>query len=705
MFTSFLLSLTLYATVHETKATTTEFEYPVAERGSVVELIHGVEVQDPYRWLESDVRENTEVRDWVTAENILTRTYLDSIDVLPQIKESLTRAWNYPKHGSPFHRGDMWFQSRNTGLQNHSVIYYGNSPKDIHDVLLDPNTFSEDGTKALSTYSPSPEGTYLTWGISDAGSDWAVWYTKNLETGEQLPDVLRDIKNDSPSWLPDESGFYYSRYPHSDSEGHIETTDGSELWFHTVGTKQSEDTLIWSDALHPDYFYGASVTKDGGWLVISVQEGTSSNNALLIKGPTEDTLRWLVPTFDASTTLVGGIGDTLWFKTDRNAPKGKIISVNLGEETPTWIEVIPEQNDILRGADIAGGKITATWLQDASSKASVHSLNGKELYSVNMPGLGTAGGFSGHNEDSIVYWSFSSYNQPPSIYTLELDSGETTLFWKADVPIDLSDIVVRREFVTSTDNKQVPLFIVSHKDTILDGNNPVLLYGYGGFDIPILPYFSPSRATWINMGGIYAVGCIRGGSEYGREWHEGGMLLHKQQVFDDFISCGEWLIEHGWTQQSKLGIQGGSNGGLLVGACLTQRPDLFGACLPAVGVLDMIRFPLFTVGWAWTSDYGDPADKTMFHYLLEYSPYHNVKKGICYPPTMVTTGDTDDRVVPGHSFKFAAELQYAQSCNNPVLIRIETRAGHGAGKPMSLRIEEAADVYAFLYKNLGMTSR
>ncbi len=681
---------------------TTDFEYPESFRTDFSETIHGIEVQDPYRWLEEDVRVSAKVRTWVTAENTLTRSYLDSIKILPSIREELLKAWNYPKQSQPFHRGEKWFQSRNSGLQNHSVIYTGTSPTSINEVLLDPNTFSEDGTRALSTYSPSPEGTYLTWGISNAGSDWAIWYTKNLNTGEHLSDVLNDIKNDSPAWLPDESGFYYSRYPHSDSEGHVETTDNPELWFHKIGTDQSEDKLVWADPVNPHRYYGASVTKDGGWLVVSVSEGTSSNNALLIKGPQEDFLRWLVPTFDASISLIGGIGDKLWFVTDRNAPKGKIISVNLSEETPTWTEIIPQQSDILRGADVVGGKITTTWLEDASTKASVYSLQGAKLYTITMPGIGTAYGFSGQNEDETVYWSFSSYNQPPTIFSLQLETGKTELFSKTLFPIDLSEVVVQRSFVTSTDGKEIPLFLVSHQDTKLDGNNPVLLYGYGGFDIPILPYFSPSRATWINMGGIYAVACIRGGSEYGRDWHEGGMLFNKQQCFDDFIACSEWLIENKWTTTAKLGIQGGSNGGLLVGACMTQRPELFGACLPAVGVLDMIRFPLFTVGWGWTSDYGSPDDPEMCKYLLGYSPYHNVKTGTCYPPTMVTTGDTDDRVVPSHSFKFAAQLQYVQQCNNPVLIRIETRAGHGAGKPTMLRIEEAADVYAFLYKNLGM---
>ena len=677
-------------------------QYPETSRETVTETMHGVEVADPYRWLEQDVRESNDVRSWVTAENEVTRAYLDSIPILPTIKDKLTKAWNYEKQGLPFHRGSRWFQSRNSGLQDHSVIYTGTSPTSINEVLLDPNTFSKDGTKALSTYSPSPEGTYLVWGISDAGSDWATWHAKDLTTGKILQEVMKDIKNASPSWLPDESGYYYSRYPHSNSEGHIETTDGSELWFHAIGTDQAKDQLVWSDSEHPDRFYGASVTKDGGWLVVHVSEGTSSNNALLIKSPKEEKLQWLVSDFEAEVSLVGGIGNQLWFKTDRDAPNGKIISVDLSNNTPIWSGIIPEQQNILRGADLVGGDITCTWLEDAASKATVHNLQGKLLYEVAMPGIGTASGFSGTNKDTSVYWSYSSYNQPPSIYMLDLETESTSLFWKTDVPIDLSNISVERAFITSTDGERVPIFIVASKDTLLNSNNPVLQYGYGGFDIAILPGFSASRATWIEMGGVLVVSCIRGGSEYGRVWHEGGMLQNKQQCFDDFIACSEWLVENKWTTTSKLAIQGGSNGGLLVGACMTQRPDLYGACLPAVGVLDMLRFPLFTVGWAWTSDYGDPKDSEMFKHLYGYSPYHNIKMGTCYPPTLITTGDTDDRVVPAHSFKFAAELQNAQSCDNPALIRIETRAGHGAGKPTHLRIDEAADVYAFLWKSLGM---
>jgi prolyl oligopeptidase len=668
----------------------------------VVNILHGVEVADPYRWLEEDVRESDAVRTWVEEENIITRDYLDSIPELDDIRQRLTNAWNYQKNGFPYHRGDRWFQSRNTGLQNHSVIYTGDSEKSLDQVLLDPNTFSEDGTIAISMFSPSPNGSFLAWGTSDAGSDWSVWKIRSLKNKRLYPEVLRHIKNTSPAWLPDESGFYYTRFPDSSSDGHIDTTTGSQIWFHSLGTEQEDDKRIWSDPENPERYYGPSVTKDGGWFVVTVNEGTSSDNALLVQGPNEDELRWLVPTFDAAVELIGGIGGKLWFKTDRDAPNGKIVSVDLTVENPTWTDVIQEGKNILRSADIVGGRITAKWLEDASTIATVHDLEGNLLYEVQLPGLGTASGFSGDNDDTTVYWSFTSYNQPPSIYSLDLLSGETSLFWNADVPIDLSEVVVKRVFVDTSDGERIPLFLTYHKDRKLDGNNPVLLYGYGGFDISILPYFSASRATWIEMGGVLAVACLRGGAEYGRRWHESGMLKNKQNVFDDFISCGEWLIENNWTRPSKLGIQGGSNGGLLVGACMTQRPDLFGACLPAVGVMDMLRFHLFTVGWGWTSDYGSPDDPEMFPYLRSYSPYHNISKGACYPPTLVTTGDTDDRVVPAHSFKFAAALQHAQSCDNPVMIRIETRAGHGAGKPTQLRIDETADIYAFLYHTLGM---
>ena len=400
-------------------------------------------------------------------------------------------------------------------------------------------------------------------------------------------------------------------------------------------------------------------------------------------------------------SFIGEIGNRLWFKTNRDAPNGKIISINPLEDS-AWTEVLPEREDILRSADIVGGKMTVAWLQDAASKVTVHDVTGKELYTVKLPGFGTASGFGGKNDQTIVYWTYSSFDQPISIHKLNLDTQDTTKTWEAEVPIDLDNLTVSRVFVTSTDGAKVPMFLTHNKDVKLDNNNPILQYGYGGFDSAMLPRFSPARAIWVSMGGVYASTCIRGGSEYGRTWHEAGMHEKKQQVFDDFIACSEWLVKNGWSKPSKIGIQGGSNGGLLVGACMTQRPDLFGACLPAVGVMDMLRFHLFTVGWAWTSEYGSPDDPEMFPHILKYSPLHNLRKGVCYPPTLVTTGDTDDRVVPAHSFKFAAELQHDQGCDNPVLIRIETRAGHGAGKPMHLWIDEAADIYAFLYKNLGM---
>ncbi len=676
-------------------------QYPETQRGDTVDVLHGVEVSDPYRWLEDDVRKNNEVKGWVEAQNEVTSAYLDAIPVRDEIKQALTESFNFPRQSAPFERGPYWFQSRNSGLQNHSVVYYGTTEDDIKNVLIDPNTFSEDGTKALSTWSVSPEGSFLVWGVSDAGSDWKTWRVRSLKNKRLYPEVLSDIKFSRPAWLPDESGFYYTRFVNHDGTELVEVTEGSQIWFHKLGTDQSEDSFIYYDNENPHHYYGPTVTEENGWLIVSVNKGTDANNGVLIKGPNETELRWLDDKFDAEMSFIGEIGNRLWFKTNRDAPNGKIISINPLEDS-AWTEVLPEREDILRSADIVGGKMTATWLQDAASKVTVHDVTGKEHYTVKLPGFGTASGFGGKNDQTTVYWTYSSFDQPISIHKLNLDTQDTTKTWEAEVPIDLDNLTVSRVFVTSTDGAKVPMFLTHNKDVKLDNNNPVLQYGYGGFDSAMLPRFSPARAIWVSMGGVYASTCIRGGSEYGRTWHEAGMHEKKQQVFDDFIACSEWLVKNGWSKPSKIGIQGGSNGGLLVGACMTQRPDLFGACLPAVGVMDMLRFHLFTVGWAWTSEYGSPDDPEMFPHILKYSPLHNLRKGVCYPPTLVTTGDTDDRVVPGHSFKFAAELQHDQGCDNPVLIRIETRAGHGAGKPMHLWIDEAADIYAFLYKNLGM---
>ena len=676
-------------------------QYPEAQRGDTVDVLHGVKVNDPYRWLEDDVRKNEEVKAWVDAQNEVTSAYLNAIPVRAEIKQALTDSFNFPRQSAPFERGPYWFQSRNTGLQNHSVIYYGTSEDDINNVLVDPNTFSEDGTKALSTWSISPDGSFLVWGVSDAGSDWKTFRVRSLLNKRLYPDVLTDIKFSRPAWLPDESGFYYTRFVNNDGTELVEVTEGSQIWFHELGTDQSEDTFVYYDKENPHHYYGPTVTEENGWLVVSVNKGTDANNGVLIKGPDETELRWLDDKFDAEMSFVGAIGDKLWFQTNRDAPNGKIISIDPTKDSE-WAVVLPERKDILRSADIVGGKMAVTWLQDAASKVTIHEVTGEELYTVNLPGFGTAAGFGGKNNQHEVYWTYSSFDQPISIHKLNLDTEETKQVWEAEVPIDLDNLTVSRIFVTSTDGAKVPMFLTHNKDVKLDNNNPVLQYGYGGFDIAMLPRFSPARAIWVSMGGVYASTCIRGGSEYGRTWHEAGMHENKQQVFDDFIACSEWLVKNGWSKPSKIGIQGGSNGGLLVGACMTQRPDLFGACLPAVGVMDMLRFHLFTVGWAWTSEFGSPDDPEMFQHILKYSPLHNLKKGVCYPPTLVTTGDTDDRVVPGHSFKFAAELQHDQGCDNPVLIRIETRAGHGAGKPMHLWIDETADIYAFLYKNLGM---
>ncbi|MDP6601528.1 MAG: prolyl oligopeptidase family serine peptidase [Phycisphaerales bacterium] len=676
-------------------------QYPPAPRGEVVEDINGMSVADPYRWLEADVRESESVKEWVDAENAITANWLEAVPQRAGIRDRLEEVWDYERAGLPVHRGSRWFQTRNSGLQNHSVLYEGQAADACDRVLLDPNTWSEDGTIALSGWSPSPKGRFLAWGQSSAGSDWDTWFVTDLETGEQFSDTLHWIKFGSPAWLADESGFYYTRFPKAEDEGHIAQTLNNQVWLHRIGSPQSEDTQVWFDAAFPKRYYGATVTEDGRWLVIEVSQGTSAGNALLYaRANAADTPRWLIPSFDAKYSLIGSQGNTLFFLTDDGAAAGRIMAVEVGGKEVVWREVIAERKDILDGGDIVGGSIAVAWMQDAAAAATIHDLDGQERFRVQLPGLGSIGGFGGRDTDKTFYFSFSSYDTPPSILTCDLATGATSEWWRTSVPINTDDFEVRRVFVQSTDGARVPMFITARSGTVLDGSNPVLLYGYGGFDIAIRPGFSVTRSVWLELGGVLAVANIRGGSEYGRTWHEEGMFERKQQVFDDFIACGEWLIKEGWTSTNRLAIQGGSNGGLLVGACMTQRPDLFAAALPQVGVLDMLRFHLFTLGWGWTSEYGDPEDPKMTATLLAYSPYHNVHPGTAYPATMITTGDTDDRVVPAHSFKFAAALQHAQAGDAPILIRIETRAGHGAGTPTHLRLDKAADTLAFLSRVL-----
>jgi len=678
--------------------------YPEAPRGDVVETMHGVEVADPYRWLEDP--DAPESRRWIEAQNAITFAYLEEIPDRPAIQDRLTEMWDYEKYGTPFKEGGRYFYTYNDGLQNQSVLYVMDSLDGEPRLLLDPNKLSEDGTVAVTGYSVSPDGELLAYAISDGGSDWREWRIRDIDTGEDLSDRIEWSKFSGASWSGDSDGFYYSRYDEPE-EG--EALQGAnyyqKLYYHRVGTPQSEDRLVYERPDRKEWGFGGQVTDDGRFLVINVWKGTDRRNRVFYKrldSPGAEVVE-LLNDFDASYNFIDNVGETFYFQTDLDAPRGRVIAIDLDRpERDAWTEVIAEDRDTLRGVDIVGDAFTASYLHDASTKVRLYELDGALRREVDLPGIGSAGGFSGEQGDAETFYSFSSFTTPSTIYRYDVVTGESEVFRAPAIDVDSDDYVTRQVFYNSKDGTRIPMFITHKRGLRRDGENPTLLYGYGGFNIPLTPSFSVSNLVWLEMGGIYAVPNLRGGGEYGEEWHKAGMKLEKQNVFDDFIAAAEWLIANRYTSTPKLAIRGRSNGGLLVGACMTQRPDLFGACLPGVGVLDMLRFHKFTIGWAWTSDYGSPDNPEEFEALYDYSPYHNIEAGTCYPPTFIVTADHDDRVVPAHSFKFTAALQRAQACDNPILIRIETRAGHGGGKPTSKQIEERTDEFAFLVRALDV---
>ena len=680
--------------------------YPDARTVDVVDDYHGTEVADPYRWMENLDADDT--RAWIATENQLTDTYLRTAGAREVIKKRLTDLWDFERFGSPTHQNGRYFFSHNSGLQNQSVLNWSQGLDGQARVLLDPNTWSEDGTVSLKSWTVSEDGSHIAYGISDAGSDWMTFKIRNVDSGQDLPETLEWIKFTSASWLPDGSGFYYSAYdPPPAGEVLKETNEDQEIFFHRLNTPQSDDTLIYKRPDNPRWGLNGSVSEDGNYLVIWVWQGTDPKNAIfyqdLSSGPDPDTVE-LLPEFDASYEFLGNIGAEFYFKTDMDAPKGRIISVSTANhDRGSWSVIIGESEHVLEGVSMVGGKFFCEYLQDAKSVVKIYTTDGAFEKDLDLPGLGSASVGGGKSTDTQLFYSYSSYTYPTSIFAYDIATATSTLWKQPAVAFDPADFEVSQVFYTSKDGTRVPMFISHKKGIELTGNNPTLLYGYGGFNISLTPYFSLSRLVWMELGGVYAVANLRGGNEYGEEWHLAGTKEHKQNVFDDFIAAGEYLIDQNYTKTSKLGIQGRSNGGLLVGAVLTQRPDLWGAALPGVGVLDMLRFHKFTIGWAWTSDYGDPDNPEEFPALHAYSPYHNITPGIEYPPTMVTTGDHDDRVFPAHSFKFAARLQKAQASKNPILIRIETRAGHGGGTPTTLIIDQITDEWGFLLKTLEMT--
>jgi prolyl oligopeptidase len=699
-------------------------DYPETRRGDTTDDYHGTKVADPYRWLEDD--NSPETGAWILAQNRVTETYLSQIPKREKIRERLTELWNYERYGLPWNEGDWYFYTHNNGLQNQSVLMVAdrksfrartNSPlpnplpegEEAARVLLDPNTLSADGTVSLTGSRVSDDGKYLAYGLASGGSDWNEWRVREVASGRDLDDHLKWVKFSGASWTKDGRGFFYSRY---DEPAEGEKLTGAnyfqKVFYHRLGTEQSQDKLTYERKDHKDWGFSAGVTDDGEYLVISVWQGTRRENqvfyqALDGKTPGECTTVELLTGFDADYNFVGNDGSKFYFLTDKDAPRRRLIAIDIERPEPErWQVLVPQTEDILERVSLVGDQFFAEYLRDASSRVKVFDLSGKHLRDVELPGIGSVSGFGGDRDDTETFYGFTSYTTPTTIYRYDLASGESSVWRRPKIDFDSDKYETKQLFTESKDGTRVPIFVTHKKGLALDGNNPTLLYGYGGFNIALSPGFDTRSAVWMEMGGVYAVATLRGGGEYGVEWHEGGRLDNKQNVFDDFFAAAELLIEKRYTRPEKLAIAGRSNGGLLVGAAMTQRPELFGAALPGVGVMDMLRFHKFTIGWAWVSEYGSADDAEQFQTLYRYSPLHNLKSGVRYPATLIITADHDDRVVPAHSFKFAAALQAAQSGNAPTLIRIETRAGHGAGVALKKKIEETTDELAFLVRALGM---
>lgn len=699
-----LCALTIFACKEETpQKETIAVNYPETKKVDTVDTYFGTDVQDPYRWLEDDMSEET--GDWVKRQNEATFGYLDKIPFREELKQRLTKLWNYEKVGSPFKEGDYTYFYKNDGLQNQYVIYRyktGEDP-DTAEIFLDPNSFKEDGTISLGGLSFSDNGKMAAYSISEGGSDWRKVLVMNTENKEVVEDTLIDVKFSGVSWKGND-GFYYSSYDKPKGSELSAKTDQHKLYYHALGTSQKDDQLIFGGTPEQKHRYvNGSVSEDNRWLQISASTSTSGNKLFIkdLNDPQSKLITVLDHT-DSDTYIMDNVGAKLYLVTNLNAPNRKIVTVDASDPTPqNWKDLIPETENVLSPGS-GGGAIFAEYMVDAVSKVMQYDFDGKLIREVNLPGVGSAGGFGAKKEDTELYYSFTNYVTPGSIYKYTIKSGESELYRKPEIDFNPDNYESKQVFYTSKDGTKVPMIITHKKGLKLDGKNPTILYGYGGFNISLTPSFSIANAVWMEQGGIYAVPNLRGGGEYGKKWHNAGTKMKKQNVFDDFIAAAEYLIANKYTSKDYLAIRGGSNGGLLVGATMTQRPDLMKVALPAVGVLDMLRYHTFTAGAGWAYDYGTAEDdKEMFEYLKGYSPVHNVKAGTSYPATLVTTGDHDDRVVPAHSFKFAAELQEKHAGDSPVLIRIETDAGHGAGTPVSKTIEQYADIYGFTLFNMG----
>ena len=695
--------LSLIAISFMMSCTQKSIQYPPTKKSDVKDTYFGTVVEDPYRWLEDD--NSAETADWVKTENQLTFEYLEKLPFRDKIKSRLTELWDFPKYGVPFKEAGKYFFYKNNGLQNQSVLYTTADLAVEPTILLDPNTLSNDGTAALTGIEISNDGKYLMYQVAKSGSDWNEIFVKNIETEELLPDHITWVKFSGISWHND--GFFYSAYNQPEAGSELsKANEFQKIYFHKLGTGQAADQLIASDSKNPKLMFGAGLTDDKRFLLVSKSQETSGN-ALDIKDLSKKNSGFvsLMNSFEYEFNPVDNIGDDLYVLTNYKAPKYRLVKINTNKpEEANWVDVISEKKDVMESVRLIAGKLVVNYMTDARSKVEIYSCDGAFDHEVQLPGIGTASAFSGKKEENIAYFSYVSFNTPGEIYKYDFTTKQSTLHFRPEVKFNPEDFEVKQEFYASKDGTKVPMFIVHKKGLELNGNNPTLLYAYGGFNISETPVFSVPRIAFIENGGVFALPNIRGGGEYGEEWHKAGTKMQKQNVFDDFIAAAEYLINQKYTSCKKLAIQGGSNGGLLIGAVTNQRPDLFKVALPAVGVMDMLRYNKFTIGWAWAGDYGTSEDNAdMFNYLYAYSPYHTIKKGTAYPAILATTADHDDRVVPAHTFKYMARMQeYNPENKLPLLIRIDAKAGHGAGKPTAKVIEEYTDVWSFVFYHLGM---
>jgi prolyl oligopeptidase len=675
--------------------------YPRTRKVDQVDEYHGTKVADPFRWLEQPA-DTPEVRAWIEAQNAVTSDYLASTPLAAEIRARLTELWNYPRAGAPFRRGERYFQFRNSGLRNQDVLYVMDGPRDAGRILLDANELSPDGRVALVQASPSPDGTVLAYALSEGGSDWITWRFREVEGGRDLPDELEWSKFSRAAWHPDGSGVFYQRFPSPGEDvRYIASNEAPELRYHRLGSDQAADELVYGRPDEPEWMFHPAISDDDRFLLIHVSRSTEPRNMLLLQPLAGGEPIALVAGFQDEALYLGSDGDTFYLKTDRGGGRGKVVAVDR-RRPQQWREVVPESAHLLEQGIMVGNEFLLLYQEDASHRLRRFSIDGEPRGEARLPGLGSVAALNAERDHDEAFFLFTSFLEPAAAYRMALPSGSLERLTDPALSFDAGAYVTRRLSATSPDGTRVPMFVVHHRELAMTGDHPVLLYGYGGFNISQTPVFSVSRLAWLERGGVLAVANLRGGGEYGREWHEAGTLERKQNVFDDFTSCAEKLIADGFTRPARLAIWGGSNGGLLVGACITQRPELFGAAHAAVGVMDMLRYHLFTIGSRWASDYGRADDPGHFPFLHAYSPLHNLSRGECYPATLITTGDRDDRVVPAHSFKFAAALQEAQGCDQPVLLRVETRAGHGMGKPTDVLIAEQADIWAFLLRELAV---